>query len=487
MKIFAIALTLVAQALAPLQAQPGASAPQVETSPPPPGPPPRLQLPKPFERTLKNGLRVIVVPKHDVPIVDVRLLIETGGEADPPNRAGNADMTASLLTKGTTTRSAEEIASDVEALGATLDSSAMWDASAVSLNVMSTNLPKALGSMADVVRNPVFKNGEIERLRSQNLDALEVAMHDPGELAGFVASRVLFGAASYGHNLGGTPASLKRITRTDIVSFHKRYYVPKNAILVFGGDVAPERAFELAQEQFGSWSGAPRTHPPPATRYPPAGRVVVIDMPDAGQAAVLVTRPGLRRVDPNYSVAQVTNSVLGGGYSSRLNEEIRIKRGLSYGAGSGFDLRRNIGPFVASAQTKNESAAEVASLIVGEMRKLANEPVADVEIGPRKATLIGDFGRSLETAEGLVGRVSFLALYGLPLDELNRYISGMQDVTAAEIRAFAASHFSGAPDVIIVGDAKKFLAPLRKDFKAVEVIPLSQLDLDSPTLRKPAR
>jgi zinc protease len=212
---------------------------------------------------------------------------------------------------------------------------------------------------------------------------------------------------------------------------------------------------------------------------------VVIDMPDAGQAAVLVTRPGLKRVDPAYSVAQVTNSVLGGGFSSRLNEEIRIKRGLSYGAGSGFDLRRMVGPFVASAQTKNESAAEVASLIVDEMKKMADEPVGDVELGPRKATLIGNFGRSLETAEGLVSRVAFLALYGLPLDELDRYISGVQGVTAAQIQQFASSHFgSGASDVIIVGDAKKFLDPLKQRFNDVDVIPIDQLDLDSPNLRK---
>ncbi|HLJ73988.1 MAG TPA: pitrilysin family protein, partial [Thermoanaerobaculia bacterium] len=339
MKLLASILLVVAQALLPVQAQTGVSAPQVETAPPPPGPPRQPELPKPVERTLRNGLRVIVVPKHEVPIVDVRLLIETGGEADAPDRAGEADMTASLLTKGTKTRSAEQIAREVEALGATLDSGAMWDASAISLNVMSPNLSRALGYMADVVRNPVFRKDEVERLRAQNLDALQVAMRDPGELARFVAARVLFGSSPYGHNLGGTPESLKRITQIDILAFHKRYYVPKNAILVFGGDVTPARAFALAQEKFGSWTGSPSTYVQSPPKLPTAGRVVVIDMPDAGQAAVLVTRPGLKRVDPAYSVAQVTNSVLGGGYSSRLNEEIRIKRGLSYGAGSGFDLR----------------------------------------------------------------------------------------------------------------------------------------------------
>ena len=470
MKLFAIALALLAQ---------------VETTPPPPAPPRQPQLPKPVERTLANGLRVIVVQKSEVPIVAARLLIKTGGEADPANLAGLADMAASLLTKGTKTRSAAQIARGVEALGATLESGAMWDASFVSVNVMSTNLPKALGYVGDVVRNPTFANEEIERLRAQNLDALQVAMHEPSELARFVAARVLFGPAPYGHNLGGTPESLPRIKRNDIVRFHRDYYNPNNAILIFGGDIAPEKAFSLAEQLFGSWQHS-ATKSPPATRHPPqAGRVVVIDMPDAGQAAVVVTRPGLRRVDPAYSIAQVTNSILGGGYSARLNEEIRIKRGLSYGAGSAFDLRRDIGPFVASAQTKNESAAEVAGLIVDELKKLVNEPVADVELGPRKAVLIGNFGRSLETSEGLVGRISFLALYGLPLDEINRYISGIQSVTAPQVQQFATARLGVSDsDVIIVGDAKKFVEALRQRFKDVAVIPIHELDLNSPALRK---
>jgi len=458
---------------------------QVETAPPPPAAPREPQLPKPAEKTLSNGLRVIVVQKRGVPIVATRLLIKTGAEADPPNLAGLADMTASLLTKGTKTRNAVQIARGVEALGAALESGAAWDNSFVTLNVMSSNLPKALGFVSDIVRNPVFANDEIERLRAQNLDALQVAMHEPRALVKFIAARVVFGDTPYGHNLGGTPESLRRIRRADIVAFHRAHYHPNNAVLVFGGDIAPERAFALAETELGSWkSGGQR---PSAARTAESAvlhhRVVVIDMPEAGQAAVVVTRPGLRRVDPSYFIAQVTNSILGGGYSSRLNEEIRIKRGLSYGAGSSFELRREVGPFIASAQTKNESAAEVASLMVEEMNKLGKEPVADVELGPRKAVLIGSFGRSLETSESLVSRVAFLALYGLGLDEITRYISSIQSVTAPQVENFAAGHFSDS-SIVIVGDAKKFIDALRQRFQDVEVIPINELDLNSPTLRK---
>jgi zinc protease len=460
---------------------------QVETTPPPPAAPREVQIPKPVEKTLANGLRVIVIEKKGVPLVAARMLIKNGGEADPATLPGLADTTASLLTKGTTTRSAEEIARGVEALGATLDVSTGWDQSSADISVMSSKLPQAMAFMADVLRHPSFKQEEIDRLRQQNIDALSVAMKQPGRLASFVAAHVVFGDAPYGHNLGGTPLSLARITRDDIVAFHRDHYRPDNAILIMGGDIAPAKAFAAAQELFGGWKPAAGSHlaQPASVKEFPSSRVVVVDMPAAGQAAVVVTRPGMRRADDAYHLSLVTNSILGGGFSSRLNEEIRIKRGLSYGANSSFDLRRDIGPFTATAQTKNESAGEVAGLIVDEMNKLGTTAVADAELGPRKAVLIGGFGRQLETNAGLVGRIGTLALYGLSLDEINRYISGVQKITAGDVQKFAASHVAGNDaSIVIVGDAKKFLPVLQQRFKTVDVIPIDELDVSAATLRK---
>jgi len=415
------------------------------------------------------------------------LLIRNGGEADPPNLPGLADTTASLLTKGTTMRSAEEIARGVEALGATLDTGASWDESSADLDVLSSKLPRAMAFLADVIRHPTFKQEEIDRLRQQNIDALSVAMRQPGRLANFVAAHVIFGAGPYGHNLGGTPESLARIKREDIVAFHRDHYRPDNAILVIGGDITPAKAFATAQELFGEWKAAPGSKPKPPgwIKEWPAPHVVVVDMPAAGQAAVVVGRPGLRRKDSAYHLSLVANSVLGGGYSSRLNEEIRIKRGLSYGANSSFDLRSDIGPFTASAQTKNESAGEVAGLIIDEMNKLGTTAVAEDELGPRKAVIIGGFGRQLETNAGIIGRIGTLALYGLSLDEINRYISGVQSVSSSDVQKFAASHLAGnSASIVIVGDAKKFLPALQQRFKDVDVIPIDDLDVNSATLRK---
>src|SRR5438874_1497149 len=310
-----------------------------QVTPPPPAPPRQPQIPQPVEKTLANGLRVIVVGKHDVPLVSARLMMKTGAERDPAELAGVAQMTASLLTKGTKTRSAEEIARGVEALGATIESDAAFDESWVNVTVMAPNLGKAMEYVADVGVNPSFKNDEVERLRQQLIDALRVSLQQPAALARFVAARVVFAETPYGHNVGGTVESLGRIQRDAIVKFHDQYYRPGNSVLVVAGDVKAEEIFTLAEKLFGSWSsGAPVSSPASAAEGggAPQNRVVVIDMPDAGQAAVVVTRKGLRRNDPLYFQAIVANSVLGGGYSARLNEEIRVKRGLSYGASSQF-------------------------------------------------------------------------------------------------------------------------------------------------------
>ncbi|HVS31559.1 MAG TPA: pitrilysin family protein [Thermoanaerobaculia bacterium] len=461
---------------------------QQQVTPPPPGPPRQATIPQPVEKTLENGLRIIVVPKHNVPLVSARVLVKAGSEEDPGDLAGLAQMTASLITKGTKTRSAEQIARGMEALGATLNTSAGWDASQVNVTVMSPSFGKAMEIVGDVVRNPSFRKDEIELVRRQSVDALEVVLQEPDSLADLVAARVVFGEAAYGHNVGGTPETLGAIAREMIAAFHRAYYRPENSVLVVAGDVEPADVFSTAEKTFGTWEKTPGVmgsvgKKPEERSSPP--RVVVVDMPDAGQAAVVVTRRGLRRTDPLYYPALVANSVLGGGYSARLNQEIRIKRGLSYGAYSSFDVRGEAGPFFASTQTKNESAAEVAGLIVDELNRLSRAELPETELTPRKAVLIGGFGRSLETSAGIVGRVSALALHGLPLEDINRYIGSVQAVDAATVREFAKTHMGGgSASIVIVGDARQFVEKLRERFGSVEVIPAAELDLNIAALRK---
>src|SRR5215213_5554724 len=459
-----------------------------QATPPPPAQPRSGTFPKPVEETLPNGLRVIVIERRETPLVSAQLLIKNGGEVDPPELAGLADMTANLLTKGTQTRDATKIAQEVESLGASLDSGARWDSSFAIVSGMSSKIPQALEILADVVRRPTFKSEEVERLRQQYLDNVTLALGDPGTIARFVAARVVFGDSPYGHPVSGTTESLTRITGAEIAKMHSRYYRPDNAILVLGGDIGAKDGLALATKYFGDWQ-KPTTPMPSLSAAMESGaskaaRVVVIDKPNAGQAAVYLARTGINRKDPDYFRGIVSNSVLSG-YSGRLNQEIRIKRGLSYGAGSQLDTRRDVGPFLASAQTKNESGAMVADLLLSEMGRLSSAPPSDPELTPRKAVLIGGFSRNLETASGLVAQVGSLALYGLGLDEINRYINNVQSITTADIQKFAGTRLDAkTSNIIIVGNAKAFLPELKKKYPNVEVIPVAELDLNTALLRK---
>ena len=482
------ALTLPALAIALFAVCGSAQAPQA--TPPPPTAPRTVQFPKPVEKTLPNGLRVVVVQRSEIPLVSAQLLIKSGGEVDPADLSGAADMTGALLTRGTTTRSATQIAEAIEALGGSINSGARWDSSVVSTDVMSSRIGPAMEILADVVRNPAFKGEEIDRLRRQYLNNLRVSLGQPGAIARFAAARVIYRETPYGHPLSGTPESLPRIKRDDIVKLHGMFYRPDNAILVMGGDISPVDGFAIAQKYFGDWQ-KPATDLQPLALTSPASepgnrRILVIDMPDAGQAAVLAARSAINRSNPDYFRGIVSNAILSG-YSGRLNWEIRVKRALSYGAGSSLDTRRWAGSFSATAQTKNESGAEVASLTLAEISKLASGDLPDTELTTRKASLNGGFARGLETTGGLVGQVSSLAIYGVNFDQINQFVGSVQAVKAEDVKRFAATHLNvDSTSVIVVGDAKKFLPALQKAFPQVEVIPVGELDLNSASLRKAA-
>jgi zinc protease len=460
--------------------------PDQRQQPPPIAPAIAPVLPKPAERTLANGLRVIVARSSDLPLVTADLTLRTGAWADPQGLAGAAATTADMLTQGTTTRSAQEIARQTEALGATLDTGATLEASSVTLNVMTDKLAQALPIMADVTRNPVFAASELERVRQLDLDALQVAYQEPGQIAGYAAGPLVFAGTPFGHVPVGTPQSLVRIRPADLAAIHQAWYRPDNAILVLTGNITPEEGFAFAERTFGDWARPATPLPPPPVITPRSTpRTVAVDVPGTGQASVNVLKPAIPRSDPAYYTGLVANTVLGGGYSARLNEEIRVKRGLSYGASSRLSANRTTGLFRAAAQTRNDAAPQVLQLIDAQMKGLAAAPPGDEELKARKSTLVGAFGRTLATSNGLAGVLGGLALYDVPIDEISRYTTKVEAVTPGEVQAFAARMFDPAgASVIVVGDAKSFAAPLKAEAPNLEAIPADQLDLDSPTLRK---
>lgn len=453
--------------------------------PPPPAVPVTATLPNPVETRLANGMRLIVVEKHDLPIVSASVVVTGGGDRDPDNRAGLASLTAELLTKGTRTRSATQIAREIESLGGSIAGAASWDGAKVDIGVKSDQIDAAVKILADVAINPAFAAEEIERARAQAIDNVTVALKQPSQLAGYVANRAVFGNGSYGHALNGTPTSLAAITAADVTNSYAASWRPDRAALVMVGDITPERAKTLATTHFASWKPAVNHNAgieQPSTPLKP--RVIVVDLPGAGQAGVVVARPGIARRDPLYYSGAVANATLGVGFSSRLNQEIRIKRGLSYGAGSTLAARRGVGPLSAGAQTKNESAAEVVALIVAEMKRLGASAVPVAELDTRKAVLTGGFGRSTETTDGIADILGSYVLSDVPLDELKTYTASINAVDPAATLATAAKIFDPAQaSVIVVGEAAQFIDALRKDYPDVEVIPASALKLDNPRLK----
>lgn len=455
-------------------------------SPPAASAPRPVAFTQPKETKLANGLRVVVVERPDLPLLAAELLVRNGAEVDPKDLAGTASMTGSLLTKGTESMSAPQIASTIESLGGSIDSGAHWERSSATVLVMSDKAEAALRILSDVVLHPTFKQEEIDRLKNQTLDGLRVALRQPGSLTQFVLARALFGDAPYGHSFSGTMETVQAIKRDDILKLYQTYYVPGNAALILSGNVTLEQGRKYAEQFFGDWKGdMPPARDQPSSNpeaWKPAN--IVVDMPEAGQAAVTAARPGIRRNSPDYYAGLVTNAALGTGFVSRLNREIRIKRGLSYGARSSLDARRDVGPFAATAQTKNESAAEVAILMQAELKRMRTEPVQGDELKSRQAVLTGGYARSLETNGGFVGKMSAMIATDLPLDTLNKFIPSINAVTSADVSAFAAKYFETPPSLIIVGKAAAFLEPLKKDFPEVKVIPMSELDLNRADLTK---
>lgn len=464
--------------------------PEADRAPiPAPGPEIAPATPVVADFHLGNGLRVLVAPTTGVPLVSARLSVRAGSRDDGAT-PGLAGMTAGLLTQGAGGRDAPALAAEIEGLGASVGASSGPDFTSLYANAPAHVFPQALALMADVARRPAFDQAELDRRRDQAMDGLRLSLSQPGATASQATGRVVFGDAAYGAPGGGTLNSLPSITREAVAGFHAAHYRPSQAVLIFSGDITPERARILAEQAFGDWrdpdaaalSAAPRPPAAPAAALTP--RVVVIDQPGAGQAAVVLAMPGVSRTDPDYFPLTVGNGLLGGGYSSRLNQEVRIKRGLSYGAGSSVGARADAGVFTASAQTRNDAVPEVAQLLVSELGRMGAQAAPSDELAPRRAVLIGGFGRALETVDGLGSWVANLALYDLPMSELADYADWVQAVTPGEVQsAFARRLPASAASLVIVGDAAVFIEGLRAVWPNVEVIPIDQLNLDRSALR----
>lgn len=423
---------------------------------PRPGPPPALNLPPIQKRTLSNGLPVWVVELHKVPVVHVSLVIKSGSAADPRGKFGLASLTADMLDEGAGSRNALQIADAVDFLGASLSASSTSDASSVELNIPVARLGDALPIMADVALRPTFPQDELQRVREDLLTSLIQAEDDPESLIEFAFPRLVFGPQ---HRFGtmsiGTAAAVKGLTAADMRQFHAQNYVPSNAVLIVTGDITAANAVARLESAFGSWKGtAPATVTVPAAPQLTARQVFLIDKPDAAQSQIRIGWIGVPRSTPDYFALRVLNTILGGSFTSRLNQNLREAHGFAYGASSVFDMRRGAGPFYAAAGVQTDKTAEALTEFFKELEGI-RQPIPPEEVERAKNYVALLMPRNFETTESMAGSLATAFVYNLPSDYFGTFTERVRAVTPAQVHAAAERYIQ--PDkfaVVVVGDRK---------------------------------
>jgi len=427
--------------------------------PPALAPTPQLDLPAIQKRALSNGLAVWLVESHEVPIVQVNVVVRAGAGDDPAGKFGTASLTAAMLDEGAGARSALEIADAVEFLGASLTATSSFDSSAVRLNVPVERLRDGLSVLADVTLRPTFPAMELERLRQERLTALLQARDDPASISPMAFARVVFGAMHrYGTGAVGTEATLKAFSTGDLAAFHAAYYQPANAILVVVGDITPATVLPELEKQFGGWkaSAAPaRRVPVPAAPQVARGGIYIVDKPEAEQSQIRIGWVGVPRSTPDYFPLIVLNTILGGSFTSRLNQNLREEHGYAYGAGSSFDMRLSAGPFVAAAGVQTDKTAESVREFFNELTKITTEPIGADEIAKAKNYIALGFPSEFESSADLSRQLEELIVYQLPDDYFERYIANVQAVTADAVQKMAKTYIQPPRfAVVVVGDRK---------------------------------
>ena len=445
------------------------------TKPPQLGPPPTVSLPPIVTRQLPNGLKLLIVEQHELPLADFVLLVGSGSTADPAGKMGVANLTAAMLREGTTTRKSLDIADQAAFLGISLSPTSSWESSTLSLHTPTAQLDSALALFADVALHPSFPANEFERLRKNRLTEL-LQIRDQGPaIANLVFPAIVYGNTHpYGLASIGTEGSVKSLTTADLQSYYQTNFKPNNATLIIVGDVNPEQIEQKVDGLLGGWQrgdvpqlayGEP---PKPATTT-----IYLVDKPGAAQSSFRIGAVGVPRSTKDYFALTVMNTILGGSFSSRLNQNLRETRGYTYGAGSRFDMRRAAGPFTASAEIV---AAKTDSALLEFMKELngIRQSVPVDELSRAKRYLQLQLPGNFETTQQIAAALVPVALYGLPLDYYNHYVQSVEGVTQADVNRVAQQYVNpGSLAIVIVGDRKT----VEQGLKSVNVGPISIRDM----------
>ncbi len=446
---------------------PSAFADVDRTHAPAPGPAPAVSFPAYETRILPNGLRVFIVEDHRTPTVTLRLLVKSGDASDGP-KVGAADATASLLNRGTARRTAAEFAQVTDFLGAHVEGGSGNDSISLSASGLIKDLPQLVDLLGDAALHPAFPEDELVKYQKQSISAIVQGRQRPATLANELVGKLLYGPAHpYGNFLN--EESVSALRRDDLVKFHALHFSPDNATLAVVGDLTPDAVMPILEKTFGGWAVAPSTDEtdavfPDLPPLPSALTVHLVDRPGSVQSAVYICRRGVPRNNHDVPELGVLNSVLGGGFSGRLFQNLRERHGYTYGSYSSFSMERVAGTFEVTAEVRNAVTLPAVQEMLNELRRLDAEDVPDPELSMQRELLAGNYLLSLENAGRTATRVQEIDLYKLPADYYKTYAARVSGVPAKEIKTLADKYL-GNPDkggwlLVVVGEAKEIKASL---------------------------
>ena len=449
------------------------------SAPPRPAAPPALKLPPVQKQKLSNGVDVWVVEQHEVPMLQVNLIVRAGSAADPAGKFGVASMTANMLDEGAGSRSALDLADAVEFLGAQLSTGSTFDYSAVRLSTPVSRAGEALTLMADTVLRPSFPAQELERLRKERLTRLLQARDDPAAIVEIAFPRLVFGDKHrYGTAAAGGPAEVKSMTLDDLRAFHGAYYRPEHSTLIVVGDVTPATVIPLLEKAFGSWkpTGAgSKPSPLPAAAQLSKRQIYIIDKPGAAQSQIRIGWVGVPRSTPDYPTLQVLNTILGGAFTSRLNTNLRETHGYSYGAVSGFEERISPGAFSARAGVQTDKTAEAVKEFFNEFSGML-KPIPSEEMDKARNYVALGFPAEFESTGDLAQKLEEQVIHSLPDEYFPSYIRSIVQVTGAGVEKAARQYIQADKfAVVVVGDRKVIEAGIRAlNLGPIEVLSVEQ-------------
>jgi zinc protease len=442
----------------------------------PPGPSPLRPyvFPQVEQFTLPNGLKVILVEKHTLPVVEGRVIIDAGAMREPAAKNGLASLTGRLLSEGTADMTGAEIARQMDALGASFNTGGGFSTSFADVVAIKNVFPQAMSIAAKSVIAPSFPANEFTRVKGQAIAAYQQNHARASGLASDAFIRAAFDTtAPFSRPAGGTLATINGLTRDDVVNWHRTMFAPSAATLLLVGDITPAEARSVAQQAFGGWNTTRATLGPVSNpiRTSAGTRIILVDRPGSVQSSIVVGQPGFQATDPDYLSMLALNHVFGGAVSSRLNANLREKKGYTYGMFSGLDLRPGAGAFQAASEVRTNATDSALVETIGEYRRIVNEPVPGPELQGAVNNLVSGFPNAVQSVQGLTGRLQNLIIWGLPVDFYATYREKLAAVTPEDVRRVAASKLT--PDnlvVVVAGDLAKIEAPIRaRNFGTVEV------------------